>query len=99
MPLLQANGIDVFYDEVGSRKAPALLLITGLGTQMIGWPEAFCGRLSDRRLSRIIRFDNRDIGLSTKIENGAEDRRPGRLPARARRPARRRAVQPRRYGP
>jgi pimeloyl-ACP methyl ester carboxylesterase len=68
MPLLQANGIDVFYDEVGSRKAPALLLITGLGTQMIGWPEAFCGRLSDRGF-RVIRFDNRDIGLSTKIEN------------------------------
>jgi pimeloyl-ACP methyl ester carboxylesterase len=70
MPSLRANGIDIFYDEVGEAKAPALLLIMGLGTQMIGWPEAFCGRLADRGF-RVIRFDNRDIGLSTKIEDGS----------------------------
>jgi pimeloyl-ACP methyl ester carboxylesterase len=68
MPLLRANSIDIFYDEIGDPKAPALLLIMGLGAQMIGWPEAFCGRLADRGF-RIIRFDNRDIGLSTKIED------------------------------
>ena len=68
MPLARANAIDLFYDEIGDAKAPALLLIMGLGTQMIGWPEAFCGRLADRGF-RVIRFDNRDIGLSTKIEN------------------------------
>jgi pimeloyl-ACP methyl ester carboxylesterase len=69
MPLARANAIDLFYDEIGDAKAPALLLIMGLGAQMIGWPEAFCGRLADRGF-RVIRFDNRDIGLSTKIENG-----------------------------
>jgi pimeloyl-ACP methyl ester carboxylesterase len=68
MPLARANGIEIFYDEIGAAKAPALLLIMGLGAQMIGWPEAFCGRLADRGF-RVIRFDNRDIGLSTKIEN------------------------------
>jgi pimeloyl-ACP methyl ester carboxylesterase len=68
MPLASANGIEIFYDDVGDLNAPALLLIMGLGTQMIGWPEAFCGRLADRGF-RVIRFDNRDIGLTTKIEN------------------------------
>jgi pimeloyl-ACP methyl ester carboxylesterase len=68
MPLASANGIEIFYDDVGDPNAPALLLIMGLGTQMIGWPEAFCGRLADRGF-RVIRFDNRDIGLTTKIEN------------------------------
>jgi pimeloyl-ACP methyl ester carboxylesterase len=68
MPSMRANGIDIFYDEVGDPRAPALLLIMGLGTQMIGWPEALCGRLADRGF-RVIRFDNRDVGLSTKMEN------------------------------
>jgi pimeloyl-ACP methyl ester carboxylesterase len=68
MPLQRANGIDIFYDEIGDANAPALLLIMGLGTQMIGWPDAFCGRLADRGF-RVVRFDNRDIGLSTKFEN------------------------------
>lgn len=68
MPLASANGIEIFYHDVGDPNAPAVLLIMGLATQMIGWPEAFCGRLADRGF-RVIRFDNRDIGLSTKIEN------------------------------
>jgi pimeloyl-ACP methyl ester carboxylesterase len=68
MPLARANGIDICYDEVGDPGAPSLLLIMGYATQMIGWPEAFCGRLADRGF-RVIRFDNRDIGLSTKIED------------------------------
>jgi proline iminopeptidase len=68
MPSMRANGIDIFYDEVGDPHAPALLLIMGLGTQMIGWPEAFCGRLADRGF-RVVRFDNRDVGLSTKMED------------------------------
>jgi pimeloyl-ACP methyl ester carboxylesterase len=68
LPLASANGIEIFYDDVGDPNAPALLLIMGLATQMIGWPEAFCGRLADRGF-RVIRFDNRDIGLTTKIEN------------------------------
>ena len=67
MPVVSANGIDIAYDEFGYETAPAIVLIMGLGTQMIAWPEAFCAALADRGF-RVIRFDNRDIGLSTKIE-------------------------------
>lgn len=67
MPTVRANDIDIFYDEVGPAGAPAILLIMGLGTQMIAWPEAFCGRLADRGF-RVIRFDNRDVGLSSKFD-------------------------------
>ena len=67
MPIVAANGIDIAYDEVGDKSAPAIVLIMGLGTQMISWPEVFCAGLADRGF-RVIRFDNRDIGLSTKIE-------------------------------
>ncbi len=67
MPTARANGIELFYDEVGRPDAPAILLIMGLATQMIAWPDAFCGLLADRGF-RIIRFDNRDVGLSTKLD-------------------------------
>lgn len=70
MPVATANGIDIAYDEVGDPAAPAILLVMGLGTQMIAWPEALCGALAERGF-RVIRFDNRDIGLSTKIEQAA----------------------------
>src|ERR1700747_3319702 len=67
MPIVAANGINLCYDEVGDAKAPVILLIMGLGTQMIAWPETFCFPLA-RRGFRVVRFDNRDIGLSTKFE-------------------------------
>lgn len=70
MPTIAANGIDIAYDEVGDPKAPAILLIMGLGTQMIAWPLPFCQALADRGF-RVIRFDNRDIGLSTKFDKAA----------------------------
>ena len=60
----QANGIELAYDSFGDPADPALLLIMGLGTQMIAWDEAFCEQLAARGL-RVIRFDNRDIGQST----------------------------------
>jgi pimeloyl-ACP methyl ester carboxylesterase len=60
----QANGIELAYDSFGDPGAPALLLIMGLGTQMIAWDESFCEQLAARGL-RVIRFDNRDIGQST----------------------------------
>ena len=70
MSIVAANGINLCYDEVGDAKAPVILLIMGLGTQMIAWPDAFCLTLAQRGF-RVVRFDNRDIGLSTKIENAA----------------------------
>jgi len=61
----EASGIELAYDSFGDPNAPPLLLIMGLGTQMIAWDVAFCGRLADRGY-HVIRFDNRDIGQSTR---------------------------------
>ncbi len=66
MPLIKANGIEIFHDEFGKTTDPALLLIMGLGTQMVAWPESFCRDIAARGF-RVIRFDNRDIGLSQKM--------------------------------
>lgn len=60
----QANGIALCYDTFGDRQAPPLLLIMGLGAQMIAWDDAFCTQLAARG-HYVIRFDNRDIGRST----------------------------------
>lgn len=62
----KANGIELCYDTFGDRDTPALLLIMGLACQMIAWDDEFCAQLAARGY-RVIRFDNRDIGLSTKF--------------------------------
>lgn len=64
-----ANGLELAYEEFGARDAPAIVLIMGLGTQLLGWPDEFCRVLAGEGF-RVVRFDNRDIGLSSKIENG-----------------------------
>lgn len=66
-----ANGIRIEYEALGDPAHPALLLIEGLGGQMIGWPDQFCNDLVSRGF-HVVRFDNRDSGLSTKIEGGPE---------------------------
>jgi pimeloyl-ACP methyl ester carboxylesterase len=68
---VQANGIEIVYDEFGESDAQPMLLIMGIGCQMIDWHEDFCSQLAARSY-RVIRFDNRDVGLSTKFdEEGA----------------------------
>jgi pimeloyl-ACP methyl ester carboxylesterase len=64
---IQANGIKLAYEEFGDPDRPVILLIMGLATQMIAWPVDFCRGLSEQGY-RVIRFDNRDIGLSEKME-------------------------------
>jgi len=64
MPVLRANGVDLAYDSFGDADAQPLLLIAGLGTQMIRWTDAFCTNFA-RRGFRVVRFDNRDSGQST----------------------------------
>ncbi|HUO71353.1 MAG TPA: alpha/beta hydrolase [Solirubrobacteraceae bacterium] len=59
-------GIDVAYERFGEAGAPPVLLIMGVGTQMLGWPDAFCEVLAARGV-HVIRFDNRDIGLSSHL--------------------------------
>ncbi len=68
MPLVRGNGIELCYDEFGAPDAPPVLLIMGLATQMIAWPEAFCEALAGHGF-RVIRFDNRDVGLSTWFDD------------------------------
>lgn len=68
MPQVKANNISLEYDAFGHKKDPALVLIQGLGAQMIEWEEGFCRKLSEENFY-VIRFDNRDIGLSEKIES------------------------------
>lgn len=71
-PFMQATKIKTprykFYVEVGGKAdAPVILLISGLGAQMLMWPTPFCKTLIDAGF-RVVRFDNRDIGKSTKIK-------------------------------
>lgn len=67
MPNVTANGIQIEYDTFGDRSFPALLLIAGNGAQMIFWEVEFCELLAQAGLF-VIRFDNRDAGLSTKLD-------------------------------
>jgi len=66
--MASANGIELCYQEMGDPAGEPLLLVMGLGTQMIAWDEGFCGLLAERGF-RVVRFDNRDIGRSTKLES------------------------------
>ena len=66
MSRVRSNGIEIEYEEFGRPGDPVLLLIMGLGAQMLSWDEAFCAMLAERG-HRVVRFDNRDVGLSTKF--------------------------------
>jgi pimeloyl-ACP methyl ester carboxylesterase len=67
-----SNGIELEYETFGERADPALLLVMGLGGQLISWEEAFCRRLADRGRF-VIRYDNRDVGLSTHLDGVTVD--------------------------
>ncbi len=62
-----SSGIKLEYDTFGDPHAPALLLVMGFTAQMTAWDEGFCRQLADRGRF-VIRFDNRDCGLSTKLD-------------------------------
>jgi pimeloyl-ACP methyl ester carboxylesterase len=63
-----ANGLELCYQEMGDPDGEPLLLVMGLATQMIAWDEEFCAMLAERGF-RVVRFDNRDIGRSTRISS------------------------------
>ncbi|WP_040491842.1 alpha/beta fold hydrolase [Ilumatobacter nonamiensis] len=67
MPTTTANDIDLCYESFGPDDAPPLLLVMGLGAQMTLWSPGFISELLERGF-RVIRFDNRDAGLSTKSD-------------------------------
>ncbi len=65
--------VELAYESFGSPGDTPLLLVMGLATQMVGWPDGFCRALADRG-HHVVRFDNRDIGLSTHLDDaGAPD--------------------------
>lgn len=75
MPEARANAITLHYEDRGDPGDPAILMIHGLGAQMTLWPDELIDALVERQF-RVIRFDNRDIGLSAKMEGA---KAPGML--------------------
>ena len=67
----RSGDLDIYYEDMGSPDDPPVLLVMGLGAQLLLWREAFCEKLVAQGL-RVIRYDNRDVGLSSKV-----DRRQG----------------------
>jgi pimeloyl-ACP methyl ester carboxylesterase len=67
--IARANGINLCYEIFGDAEAEPMLLIMGLGAQMIHWDDDFCRQLAARGF-RVIRFDNRDIGESSHLSGG-----------------------------
>lgn len=72
MPTIEVNDIDICFESFGPQDAPPLLLVMGLGAQMTLWSPGFISELLERGF-RVIRFDNRDVGLSTKTAGDAPD--------------------------
>ena len=67
MPQVHANGLDIEYESFGPESAETIILIMGLGAQLTQWPLELCHALVAQGY-RVIRFDNRDAGLSSRIE-------------------------------
>jgi pimeloyl-ACP methyl ester carboxylesterase len=67
MPSVSVNGIQIEYETFGEPNSPPLLLIIGLGSQLIFWDDELCKQLTQRD-HYVIRFDNREVGLSSKLE-------------------------------
>ncbi len=68
MPKANVSNIEIEYETIGDPISKPLLLIAGLGSQMLAWSDKMCENLANRGFF-VIRFDNRDIGLSTKFED------------------------------
>lgn len=66
--ILKVNDVELAYDSFGNENDEAVILIAGLGTQMIRWTDSFCRILAARGF-RVIRFDNRDVGCSTHFSH------------------------------
>jgi proline iminopeptidase len=67
VPAIEANGLTLEYESLGDPADPTILLAMGLGVQMILWPDALCEMLVAKGF-HVVRFDNRDAGLSTQLD-------------------------------
>ena len=63
-----ANGLSICYQRFGRPSDPSILLIMGMGAQMVGWDDEFCKGIAGRGF-HVIRFDNRDVGRSTRFDH------------------------------
>ncbi|MEM7017773.1 MAG: alpha/beta hydrolase [Pseudomonadota bacterium] len=73
MAQITANGINIEYEEIGDKNKPTILLVMGLSGQLIMWPDSLFEGLAEQGF-RVVRYDNRDVGLSHKFEDaGAPD--------------------------
>ncbi len=68
MPRARVNGLELEYDTFGSPADPPLVLVMGLGAQMVTWETGFCELLAEGGF-HVVRFDNRDIGLSSYLDD------------------------------
>ena len=68
MPTVDVNGVTICYEDIGEATDPPLVLIAGLGSQLVSWPDELCRGFTDRYF-RVIRFDNRDVGLSSHFDH------------------------------
>jgi pimeloyl-ACP methyl ester carboxylesterase len=73
----KVGDVELCYEPFGDPDRPTVLLVMGLGTQMIGWHADFCAKLADRGFY-VIRYDNRDVGHSTHLSNRPHP--PSRVP-------------------
>jgi pimeloyl-ACP methyl ester carboxylesterase len=71
MARVDVGGVWIEYELLGDPGDPTLLMVAGLGAQLVSWDDEFCQRFVDRGMS-LIRFDNRDIGLSSSMDDGRE---------------------------
>ncbi|WP_448641819.1 alpha/beta fold hydrolase [Geodermatophilus sp. URMC 63] len=76
----RSGDLEIAYEVIGEPGGEPLLLVMGLGAQMVGWPDGFCAELTARGF-RVVRFDNRDVGLSTHLDGPVPRRAWSRVPA------------------
>jgi len=82
VPRASVNGLELEYDTFGSPSARPLILVMGLGAQMILWDEDLCAMFAARDFF-VVRFDNRDVGLSTKLDHAGTPSAWGAMQAAA----------------
>ncbi len=68
----KSGDLELYYEDMGDPNHPPVLLIMGLGAQLLLWRKGFCEKLVDQGL-RVIRYDNRDVGLSSKLHGRRSD--------------------------
>ena len=72
----KSGDLDIYYEDMGDPNHPPVLLVMGLGAQLLLWRKEFCEKLVDQGL-RVIRYDNRDVGLSSKMNGQRSGVRAG----------------------